>query len=152
MSGFLLDTDVVSMLSPSRGRAPDRFLGWLNAADGDGLVFLSVVTVHEIEKGIASLDRKGATAKAEALRLWLAGLLATYGDKILSLDGRAASLSGRMEARAIAAGHGPGMADAMVAGVAQAHGLVVVTRNARHFRSFGVPIATPDAAEGVTIS
>ena len=140
------------MLSPSRERAPDRFLAWLDSADGDGLVFLSVVTVHEIEKGVALLDRKGATAKADGLRLWLAGLLAAYGDKILGLDGRAASLSGRMEARAIAAGHGPGIADAMIAGVAQAHGLVVVTRNARHFCPFGIPIATPDAAEGVTMS
>ena len=78
------------------------------------------------------------------------GLLAAYGDKILGLDGQAASLSGRMEARAIAAGHAPGMADAMIAGIAQAHGLVIVTRNVRHFRSFGVHTATPDEAEMIS--
>ena len=107
------------------------------------------MTVHEIEKGVALLDRRGATVKAAALRAWLAGLLAAYGNKILGLDGPASFLSGRMEARAIAAGHAPGMADAMIAGIAQAHGLVVVTRNARHFRSFGIRTATPDEAETI---
>ncbi len=56
MSGFLLDTNVVSMLSPSRAEASERFLDWLEHADGEGRVFLSVVTIHEIEKGIALLD------------------------------------------------------------------------------------------------
>ena len=149
MSGFLLDTDVVSMLSPARAAASIGFFDWLDRIDGRGLLFLSVVTVHEIEKGVVLLEAKGATAKAAALRAWLAGLLAAYGDKVLGLDGPAASLSGRMEARAIAAGHAPGMADAVIAGIAQAHGLVVVTRNARHFRSFGIRTATPDEAETI---
>ncbi len=64
MSGFLLDTNVISMLSPSRVEAPNTFLEWLERADAEGRVFLSVVTIHEIEKGIALLDSKGATAKA----------------------------------------------------------------------------------------
>ena len=149
MSGFLLDTDVVSTLSPARATASIGFFDWLDRIDGQGLLFLSVVTVHEIEKGVVLLEAKGATAKAAALRAWLVGLLAAYGDKILGLDGPAASLSGRMEARAIAAGHAPGMADAVIAGIAQAHGLVVVTRNARHFRSFGIGTATPDEAETI---
>ena len=148
MSGFLLDTDVVSMLSPSRAQASPGFLGWLDRADGEGLVFLSVVTVHEIEKGIALLDRKGATAKAAGLRIWLAGLLAGYGERILGLDGPAAALSGRLEATAILAGHAPGLADALIAGIAQSHDLVVVTRNARHFRSFGIRTSTPDEIGG----
>lgn len=144
MSGFLLDTDVVSMLSPSRAQASPGFLAWLDRADGEGSVFLSAVTVHEIEKGVALLEGKGATAKAAGLKVWLAGLLAGYGERILGLDGPAAILSGRLEATAILAGHAPGMADALIAGIAQSHGLVVVTRNARHFRSFGVRTATPD--------
>lgn len=68
MSGFLLDTNVISMLSPSAPDAPAAFLAWLERMDGEGLIFLSAVTVHEIEKGIALLDHKGATARAAALR------------------------------------------------------------------------------------
>lgn len=152
MNGFLLDTNVVSMLSPSRREASDQFLAWLERADGEGLVFLSVVTIHEIEKGVALLDIKGAAAKAAGLRVWLSGLLATYDDKILSLDVPAASLSGRTEARAVAAGQAPGMADAVIAGIAEAHDLTVITRNVKHFRHFGIRVASPDDASFETLS
>ena len=117
MSGYLLDTNVVSLLSPSRAEASDQFLDWLERADGEGRVFLSVVTIHEIAKGVALLDSKGASAKAAGLRVWLAGLIAAYDEKILGLDVPAASLSGRAEAKAVAAGHGAGMADAVIAGL-----------------------------------
>jgi hypothetical protein len=62
----LLDTDVVSMLSPSAPDAQAPFFDWLERMDGEGGIFLSAVTVHEIEKGIALLDRKGATEGGEA--------------------------------------------------------------------------------------
>ncbi|PKU23305.1 type II toxin-antitoxin system VapC family toxin [Telmatospirillum siberiense] len=151
MSGFLLDTNVISMLSPSRAEASDRFLDWLERADGEGRVFLSVVTIHEIEKGIALLDSKGATAKAAGLKVWLSGLLTTYDDKILGLEVPAASFSGKAEANAVAAGHNPGMADAIIAGIAEAHDLTVITRNVKHFRPFDIRIASPDDAEFGTV-
>jgi predicted nucleic acid-binding protein len=65
--GFLLDTDVISMLSPVRNTVPALFLDWLEQMDRENRVFLSVVTIHEMEKGIALLDSKGATAKAADL-------------------------------------------------------------------------------------
>lgn len=144
MRGFLLDTNVVSMLSPSRAGAIPSFLEWLERRDDDGRIFLSAVTVHEIEKGIALLDHKGATAKTEALRVWNAGLVATYDDRILGFDAEAATIAGRLEAKAIMAGHDPGMADAAIAGIAQAHDLVIVTANRKHFAPFDVPVSTPD--------
>jgi hypothetical protein len=57
----------------------------------EGRVFLSVVAIHEIEKGIALLEHRGATqegatAKAAGLKVWLAGLVATYDDKIIPRD------------------------------------------------------------------
>lgn len=146
MNGFLLDTDVVSILAPSRGDAPGHFLEWLERMDRQGVVFLSVATIHEVEKGIALLDQKGATARAAGLRFWLAGLVAGFADRILPLDTIAAAISGQLEARAIAAGHNPGMADAMVAGIARAHNLTVITRNTRHFLPFGIGAASPEEA------
>ena len=62
------------MLSPSAPDVPASFLGWLERMDGEGRIFLSAVTVHEIEKGIALLDRKGATARAAGLRGWRNGI------------------------------------------------------------------------------
>ena len=92
------------------------------------------------------LDSKGATAKAADLRIWLLGLMANYGDKILGLNAHGAVLSGRLEALSSAAGHHPGMADAVIAGIAKLNHLVVITRNPRHFLSFGIEAATPDQA------
>ena len=144
MRGYLLDTNVISMLSPSRGDTSPAFLEWLEQRDEDGLIFLSVVTIHEIEKGIALLEYKGATAKAAGLRIWLAGLVATYADKILDLDASAAALAGQLEAKAVSAGHDSGMADAIIAGIAKAHDLEVVTGNTRRFLPFGVAVSSPD--------
>ncbi|WP_145200060.1 type II toxin-antitoxin system VapC family toxin [Sphingobium sp. B2] len=144
MRGFLLDTNVVSMLSPSRTDTSASFLEWLGDRDREGQIFLSVITVHEVEKGIALLDLKGATAKAQALRIWNTGLVATYDDRILSFDAPAAAIGGRLEAKAAAAGHDPGMADAAIAGIAQAHDLVIITANTKHFVPFGVPVFSPD--------
>ena len=113
-----------------------------------GRVFLSVVAIHEIEKGIALLEHKGATAKAAGLKVWLAGLVATYDDKIIPLDATAAAFAGQLEAKAISAGHNPGMADAIVAGIAKAQDLMIVTHNTRHFLPFGVAVSSPDEAVG----
>ena len=134
------------MLSPSRAEASARFLDWLERMDCEGRLFLPVVTIHEIEKGIALLEHKGAAAKAVGLKVWLKGLAATYDDKIVPLDASAAALAGQLEAKAISAGHDPGMADAIVAGIAKAHDLTIVTRNTKHFLPFGAGILSPDEA------
>lgn len=85
MSGYLLDTNVISMLAPSEAEASAGFLDWLDRIDSEGMLFLSVVTVHEVEKGIALLDHKGSTAKAAGLQAWLGGLVSTYDDNPLAL-------------------------------------------------------------------
>ncbi|PND21688.1 twitching motility protein PilT [Ensifer sp. MMN_5] len=142
MSGYLLDTNVISMFSPSKPAVPEGFIRWL---DAEGTIFLSVVTVHEIEKSVGLLERKGATARGASLRLWLSGLVSTYDDRILSIDTTVSTISGQLEAIAVAAGHSPGMADALIAGTAKVHDLVVVTRNLKHFEPFGIGVMAPGA-------
>lgn len=138
MTAYLLDTNVVSLLSPSRIQTATGLIAWLNKIEETAEFFLSVVTVHEIERGILLLERKGATAKASSLRRWMDGLYATYEDRILPIDAAVSVLSGRLEAEAIAAGHNPGMADALIAGTAKNHDLTVVTQNLRHFEPFSI--------------
>ena len=116
MKGFLLDTDVISMLAPGRTDLSAEANAWLEKADQEGRLFLSVVSIHELEKGIERLNRRGATAKAASLSGWVS--------------------------EAISAGNAPGRADALIAGTAKAHDLIVVTRNARHFGMFSVEIAS----------
>jgi toxin FitB len=134
------------MLAPSTSEAEAEFLAWLDRMDADGRLFLSVVSIHEIEKGIALLDQKGASAKAGSLKAWLSGLVSTYDDKIIGVDAEAAAIGGRLEAKALSAGHDPGMADAVIAGTAAAHQLVIVTRNTKHFLPFGVAVLAPAEA------
>lgn len=137
------------MLSPSGAEASAGFLTWLDRMDSEGRLFLSVVTIHEIEKGIALLDHKGATAKAAGLKVWLAGLVSTYDDKIIGLDASAAALAGQLEAKSISAGHDAGMADAIIAGIAKAHDLHVITGNTKHFLAFGIAVSSPEEATGL---
>jgi predicted nucleic acid-binding protein len=144
VTGYLLDTNILSVLSPTAAQISPSFLNWLEQTEARDELFLSVVTIHEIERGIGLLERKGATAKAGNLRLWLDGLILTYGGKILPIDSNVAKISGLLEANAAANGHHPGMADALIAGTAKAHGLTVVTRNVKHFEPFQIDLFVPD--------
>ena len=143
MNGYLLDTNVISLLSPAKGEVSSAFLKWLDEADAQGRLFLSVVTVHEIERGISLLDNKGAIAKARGLRRWMDGLVSTYADRILPVDASVSAISGQLEAAAVSTGHNPGMADALIAGTARAHDLTVVTFNLRHFSHFEIAAIPP---------
>jgi predicted nucleic acid-binding protein len=142
MSGFLLDTNTISLFY--RANANPNFRRWFEEQEALSAICLSAVTVHEIEKGIRLLEHKGAMAKAAGIRIWLSGLIAGYGQSILSIDSEVARVSGELEAIAIARGHTPGAADAMIAGTAKHHGLTVITNNLKHFQPFGVAVLTPD--------
>lgn len=102
MSGFLLDTNVISMLSPSHADRDERFVGWLQ--EGAHALFLSVVTIHEIAKDVSLLKNRDAVAKAQGLEAWLGALTSHYSDRILPFDIATATLAGELEARALSAG------------------------------------------------
>lgn len=63
MTAYLLDTNVVSLLSPSRAGTAAGLMSWLDKANEATEFFLSVVTVHEIERGIMLLERKAPPAR-----------------------------------------------------------------------------------------
>lgn len=148
MSGLLLDTNVISLLAPGRDRTSPTFASWLDGQERENPIYLSAVTIHEIEKGVGLLRIRGSVIKAEMLETWLAGLTAAYGDRILALDASVAACSGNLEAMAAAAGFNAGAADAMIAGTAKAYGLTVVTRNLKDFQVFGVAAISPEVANG----
>ena len=143
MNGYLLDTNAISLFSPLKVSPDPAFTRWVEEQDRLDAIYLSVITVHEIEKGIRLLEYRGATARAQTIQGWLNGLIAGYGEKILPVDNDVALASGRLEAAANAAGHGPGAADAMIAGTAQVHGLTIITHNLRHFEPFSVAAESP---------
>ncbi|CAN7200980.1 type II toxin-antitoxin system VapC family toxin [Rhizobium sp. LjRoot254] len=143
MSGFLLDTNVVSKFAPGRPDVPAELQDWMRSQGALGRLFISSMTVAEISSGLRRLQRKGATAKAAALSAWLDGIISTFEDQILAMDLNVALLVGQMEDEVIAKGFDPGLADIIIAATAKAHGLTVVTENIRHFAPFDTACEQP---------
>lgn len=139
---FLIDTDVISATSPLRYASDVQH--WLEARSDR--LFLSAVTISELERGIAKLYRTDKHRKAEALSDWLDALLRLYARRILPFDTAVAQLAGRLADQAVGAGHDPGFADVAIAATAQHHQMTVLTRNLRHFEPLGVIAADPFAA------
>ncbi len=131
---FLLDTCTVSELTRPR---PDRgLLAWFDAQDTTAL-HLSVLTVGEIEKGIAAL-RPGR--RRSALAGWLATLRSAYTDRILPIDAAIAAIWGRTAARVERRGRGLGVVDGLLAATAIRHGFTLVTRNVADFWETGATV------------
>jgi predicted nucleic acid-binding protein len=145
-AGYLLDTNALSLLAP-RTRPNDgpsgeaTFRAWVRAHDED--LYLSVITLAEIQAGVSRLERKGAAKRAGDLAHWLGAVLELYQQRTLPLDSVAALEAGRMLDRAMAAGAAPGFEDAAIAAIAAVHRLTLVTANERHFRHFGVAFVSP---------
>jgi predicted nucleic acid-binding protein len=131
---FLVDTDVLSALR-RRERNP-AIVQWMSSKRSTDL-YLSVVSVGEIERGIVRQERRDP-AFARALAAWLDSVVRLYGERILAVDLSAARRWGRLSG---ALGHES--ADLLIAATAIEHGLTVVTRNVRHFEPTGVPVLHP---------
>jgi predicted nucleic acid-binding protein len=106
-------------------------------------LYLSVITVAEVESGIAKSRRTGAFSKAKRLADWLETVLHLYGSRVLSLDLTVARGLGPLMDHARGLGQTPGLADLAIAATARVHGLTVLTRNLRHFSFPGVPVHDP---------
>ncbi|CAD5277419.1 Ribonuclease VapC [Bosea sp. 62] len=136
---FLLDTNVISALAPSKRAEAGELAVWLDRASPN--LFLSVITAAEVAAGIAKAEREGAGTKARVLAEWWQAVEHFYGTKVLPFDLRCAHLAGGMLDRARA--HRPGFEDIAIAATAEAHGLIVLTRNLRHFAPLGVSARDP---------
>jgi predicted nucleic acid-binding protein len=132
---YLVDTCVVS--EARRRSAPA--LAWLNAVDPAAL-FLSVITIGEIAKGIAARQRTDPIAAA-ALGRWLDGLRNVYASKVLAIDDAVAIAWGHLMARRTLP-----VSDGLIAATARVHNLTLVTRNVADFAQTGVDVVNPWAA------
>ncbi len=131
---FLVDTDVLSALR-RRERSPD-VARWISGQRPTDL-YLSAVSVGEIERGIARQRRRDPEF-AETLATWLDSVLALYGERVLAVGTSTARRWGRLCATL---GH-EGV-DLLIAATALERGLTVVTRNVRHFEPTGVAVVDP---------
>ena len=137
---YLVDTNVISAVSPIRP-VPAALVEWMDVRSDS--LFLSIVTIAEIEDGIAKLRREKATRRSRDLAHWLDAVLHLYGDRILGVDVPTARIAGRLSDRARGQGHSPGFADIVIAATARQHGLTLLSRNAKDFVPLGVPVLDP---------
>jgi len=138
---YLLDTNVVSALAPDRHGSIERLVAWLQAKTD--LLFLSVVTIAELEAGASKLRRTTAHRRADLIARWIEATLALFGDRVLPFGIDEARVAGSLHDQALARGVDPGFADVAIAATARQHRLLILTRNARHFSALGVPLHDP---------
>ncbi|MBL6937137.1 MAG: type II toxin-antitoxin system VapC family toxin [Alphaproteobacteria bacterium] len=131
---YLLDTDVLSTLR--RRPADDATPRWL-AKQTPQSVFLSVITIMEIERGIEQ-QRRINPPFARVLETWLSGVRRWHGDRVLPVTADIAALWGRLQIQL-----GRDDDDLAIAATAIEHGLTVATRNVRHFAISGLPVINP---------
>jgi predicted nucleic acid-binding protein len=141
---YLLDTSVLSMLAPGKVEANGEFAEWVRAHSER--LFISAITIAEIEQGICKLRRLGGTARAEVLARWLVALLEKGAGQIVAFDQDIGQAAGQLSDKGIAIGRHPGFADVGIAATALVCNLVLLTRNIKHFESFGIVVADPGIA------
>ena len=110
------------------------------------VLFLSAVSVAEIQDGIAKALGEGATRKADDLEAWLETLLHLYGDRMLPLDVEVARVARGLSDRIRAFCRPPRFADIIIAATAAYHRLALLLRNLRHFEPLGVALHDPFSA------
>jgi predicted nucleic acid-binding protein len=134
---YLLDTNVISELRKG-DRADARVTTWF-ADVADEEIFLSVLTLGEIRRGIESVRRRDSDS-AGALDSWLARLSEAYGDRILAVDRAIAEEWGRMSVPDLLP-----VVDGVLAATARVLGLTLVTRNIVDVEATGVELLDPFA-------
>jgi len=136
----LLDTCVLSELRDRNSHLAVRQA--VRKLDDQSL-FVSVVSIGEIWKGIALLE---SSPKRRALETWVETLERAFADRILPVDLKSCRIWGEITAAAQKAGRTVHAADGLIAATALRHGLQVMTRNATDFAPTGVSVLNPWSA------
>ena len=129
---WLLDTCAISEYAK---RAPNRnVIAWLDAQDELSL-FISVITLGEIEKGILKLRATDAH-RSQKLTAWLGLVEQRFSGRTLPLDSASLHVWAQLSANAELAGKPLPVMDGLIMATAQCHGLTVVTRNVQDFAHY----------------
>ena len=135
---YLLDTCVISELVKPR---PDvNVVRWVDSVD-ERKLFLSVLTVGELEKGIAKLQE---SSRKSDLREWLVhDLVERFSERILPVDAAVAVAWGRIQGEAERGGMKLPVIDSLLAATAEIHRLTLATRNVADFDRCGATVFNP---------
>jgi predicted nucleic acid-binding protein len=132
---YLVDTNVISELRKGT-RCDPNVRAWFSPIPEEE-IFLSVLTIGEIRKGIESIRLRDQAA-SRVLDRWLRQLVSSYRDRILPVDQEAAERWGEMNVPDPLP-----VLDGLIAATARVHDLTVATRNAKDMARTGVPFVNP---------
>ena len=135
---YLVDTNVISE-ARKKSKANTGVRAFFKQAIKDETrIFISVVTVGELRRGVESIRNRGDVRQANQLEKWLEDLMAEYQDHILDINKDIAQLWGRLRAP-----HPENALDKQIAATALIYELTVVTRNHKDFVKTGVRVLNP---------
>ncbi|MCU7943542.1 MAG: type II toxin-antitoxin system VapC family toxin [Candidatus Thiodiazotropha sp. (ex Cardiolucina cf. quadrata)] len=135
---YLIDTNVISEIrkKSKANRGVRVFIK--QAVAGEMPLFLSVITVGELRRGVELIRHRGDSRQANQLEKWLEVLLSDYQDNILDINSDIAQLWGRLRVP-----HPENALDKQIAATALIYDLTVVTRNDKNFVKTGVRVLNP---------
>jgi predicted nucleic acid-binding protein len=136
---YLLDTNVISELRKGRRADPNVTAWFADLADEE--IFLSVLTIGEIRRGIESVRRRDPDSAA-TLDRWLSSLSDAHGDRVIPIDDVIAGEWGRMNVPDPLP-----VVDGLLAATARVLGLTLATRNVADVESTGVELCNPFAGQ-----
>ncbi len=143
MAVYLVDTNVISEIRKKLKANQGVRAFFRKAVENDTSLYISVVTVGELRRGVEGVRHRGNVRQAHQLETWLDGLLSEYQDYILDINQDVAQLWGKLRVP-----HAENAIDKQIAATALVYDLTVVTRNHKHFVKTGVRVLNPFAPSG----
>ncbi len=141
---YLIDTNILSELRKSSKANPGVRQFFQQAAQQAAPLYLSVITIGELRRGVELIRHRGDRHQADRLETWLQTVVEDYADHILDFTALEAQVWGKLRVP-----HPQNALDKAIAATALTCGLTLVTRNVSDFAGTGVPLIDPfETVEG----
>jgi predicted nucleic acid-binding protein len=135
---YLIDTNVISETRKKSKANPGVLQFFQHAIDHSEKLYISVITIGELRRGVCLIRYRGDARQADQLEKWLETLLSQYRDHVLDVNSDISQVWG-----ALRVPHPQNALDKQIAATALIHELTVVTRKEKDFVSSGVPVLNP---------